>query len=179
MCRGEQEAGEGGGAAGGRAGRGERGSGRSERGANCTRRCPERSARRSNVACPPRQGQNRHCACPADFKPSPETGALATAHARGEGGSGSRECSPARRPAGRPGLGLGPGPPGLPEPPNGPGWKWSSLLLEQTHPRARGRPLHPGQFPNISSEGGSTASLGSPFQCLVTQAEKRLFLMFR
>lgn len=100
MCRGEEGAREGGRAAGGRAGPGERGSGGSEGGANCTRRCPERSARRSNVACPPRQGQNRHCACPADFKPSPETAALATAHAREAGGS--RELGMFPRPGPRP-----------------------------------------------------------------------------
>lgn len=151
MCRGEEAASELGRAAGGRAGRGERGSGGSEGGANCTRRCPERSVRRSNVACPPRQGQNRHCACPADFKPSPETAALATAHAREAGGrrelgmlprSGVRP--PRRRgacgPASAPAVGCGQ----LRSSRNGSGrtdHSGPASLLKQMHPRPRGTRL--------------------------------------
>lgn len=46
------------------------------------RRCPQRLPLAVPMWRPPRQGQNEHCACPADFKPSLETAALATAHAR-------------------------------------------------------------------------------------------------
>lgn len=40
---------------------------------------------------PPRQSQNRRCACPADFKPSPQPAALATAHARWRPREGGRD----------------------------------------------------------------------------------------
>lgn len=57
--------------------------GRSGGGANCIRPGAARSAPLAvPMWRPPRQGQSQHCACPADFKPSLETAALATAHAR-------------------------------------------------------------------------------------------------